>query len=446
MIKNAILIIGGGPAGIITAVTARGHYPDKSITLVKSVEKGVIPCGIPYMFGSLENPEQNALSTDGLAGKNIKVVVDKATCVNKERKVVTMESGEEYEYEKLVLAVGSKPIVPPIKNIEAKGVYPILKEMDYLKNMVSVAKSAMDVVVIGGGFIGIEMADEIASMGEKNITVVEMLPNILCNAFDEEFCNEGAKKLKEKGVKLMLGKSVTEIIGEDQVKAVKLNDGTEIKADMVVLGIGAKPNSDCVHKCELDIGRGGGIWVNDYMRTSDKNIFAVGDCAEKRDFFTREHAPVMLASIATAEARIAGANIYDIKVVRINHGTIAAFSTYVNGLALGSAGLTERTAQNMGFEMVVGTSEAPDRHPGKMPGASKIHVKLVFSKKSKIILGGQVSGGNSVGEMINVIATAIQKKLTANEIATLQIATHPKLTAAPTVYPLVTAAQAVENM
>lgn len=446
MIKTDILVLGGGPAGIITAVTARGHYPDKSITLVKSVEKGVIPCGIPYMFGSLESPEQNALSTDGLASKNIKVVVDTAMCVDREKRVVKMESGEEYEYEKLVLAVGSKPIVPPIKNIETKGVYPILKEMDYLKNMVNVAKSAKDVVVIGGGFIGIEMADEIASMGEKNVTIIEMLPNILCNAFDEEFCNEAAEKLNEKGVKLILGKTVTEIIADNGVKAVKLNDDTEIKADMVVLGIGAKPNSECVHKCGLDIGRGGGIWVNDYMRTSDENIFAVGDCAEKRDFFTREHAPVMLASTATAEARIAGANLYGIKAVRINHGTIAAFSTYVNGLALGSAGLTERAAQKAGFEILIGTAEAPDRHPGKMPGASKIHVKLIFSKKSRIILGGQVSGGNSVGEMINVIATAIQKKLTANEIATLQIATHPKLTAAPTIYPLVTAAQAVEKM
>ena len=446
MIKTNILVIGGGPAGIIAAVTARGHYPEKSITLVKSVAKGVIPCGIPYMFGSLESPEQNALSTDGLASKNINVVVDKAICVDKDNKTVKMESGDEYEYEKLVIAVGSKPIIPPIINIDTNGVYPILKDMDYLKNMVEVAKKAKDVVVIGGGFIGIEMADEIKTMGDKNVTIVEMLPNILCNAFDEEFCNQAAGKLRDKGVKLLLGKTVTEIMGTGNVEGVKLSDGTTIKADMVVLGIGAKPNSECVNKCGLDIGRGGGIWVNDYMRTSDENIFAVGDCAEKRDFFTREHAPVMLASTATAEARIAGANLYSIKAVRINHGTIAAFSTYVNGLALGSAGLTERTAKKAGFDILTGIAEAPDRHPGKMPGVSKINVKLIFSKKSKILLGGQVSGGSSVGEMINVIATAIQKRLTANEIATLQIATHPKLTSAPTVYPIVIAAQNVEKI
>lgn len=446
MLNTDILIIGGGPAGIITATTAKGHYPDKKIILVKSVADGAIPCGIPYMFGTLSDPEKNRLSTKGLEDKGITVKIDTAKCVDKEKRVVSFQSGEQIQYEKLVLAVGSKPIVPPIKGIEKKNVYPILKDMQYLLKMVKATKEAKDIVIIGGGFIGIEMADEIASNEGKNVYLVEMLDNVLTNAFDKEFCDAAAEKLRTKGVKLLLKSTVTEILGEDKVTGIKLSTGETINADLVVLGIGAKPNSECVHNCGLEIGRGGGIWVNDYMRTSDKNIFAVGDCAEKRDFFTREHTPVMLASTATAEARIAGANLFNIQAVRINHGTIAVFSTYVNGLTLGSAGLTEKSALKAGFDILIGEAASPDRHPGAMPDASKVKVRLIFSKKSKIILGGQVMGGKSAGEIINVIATSIQKRMTANEISTLQIATHPQLTAAPTVYPLVIAAQNVEKM
>ncbi len=149
----------------------------------------------------------------------------------------------------------------------------------------------------------------------------------------------------------------------------------------------------------------------------------------------------MLASTATAEARIAGSNLFGLKVIRENKGTIAIYSTCINGLVLGSAGLTENTAQQEGFEILVGIAEAMDKHPGTMPKASKIRVKLVFSKHSGIILGGQVAGGISCGEIINIIGVAIQKRMSVAELETLQMATHPYLTSAPTIYPLVLAAQ-----
>jgi NADPH-dependent 2,4-dienoyl-CoA reductase/sulfur reductase-like enzyme len=446
MNKTDILILGGGPAGIITAMTAKGYYPEKDITVMKSVDAGVIPCGIPYMFATLDDPDKNALKTTGIESKGIKVIVDEAIDVDKIDRIVKTKSGNEYQYEKLVIATGSKPIVPPIEGIDKIGVYPIKKDLTYLKKMVEKAKAVKNIVVIGGGFIGIEMADEVASLEDKNVAIVEMLSNVLLNAFDDEFCEAAADKLIEKGIKLHLNSKVVEIVGADKATAVKLEDGTELPADMVILGIGAIQNIECIKKCDLRIGRGGGIWVNDYMRTTDRNIFAVGDCAEKRDFFTRDHSPVMLASTATAEARIAGANLYGIKAIRTNPGTIAAFSTYINRLALGSAGLTENTAKDEKFDIVVATSEAPDKHPGAIKGTEKIVVKLIFSKNTKVLLGGQLRGGISVGELINVIAVAIQKRMTANEIAMLQIATHPKLTAAPTIYPIITAAQNIAKL
>ncbi len=149
----------------------------------------------------------------------------------------------------------------------------------------------------------------------------------------------------------------------------------------------------------------------------------------------------MLASTATAEARIAGANLYRLKVVRENKGTIAIYSTYIDGIVLGSTGLTENSARNEGFEIVTGTADGADKHPPTLSGVSKIKVKLIFSKYSGIILGGQVAGGMSCGEIINLIGAAIQKRVSFAELETLQMATHPYLTSAPTVYPIVLAAQ-----
>ena len=148
----------------------------------------------------------------------------------------------------------------------------------------------------------------------------------------------------------------------------------------------------------------------------------------------------MLASTATAEARIAGANLYQIKVVRENKGTIAIYSTYIDGIVLGSAGLTEKTARKEGFEIVCGVVDGVDKHPATLPGTVKSKVKLIFSKQSGIILGGQVSCGMSCAQVINLIGIAIQKRMSLTELETLQMATHPYLTSAPTAYPLVLAA------
>ena len=161
----------------------------------------------------------------------------------------------------------------------------------------------------------------------------------------------------------------------------------------------------------------------------------------QKDFYTHKEAQVMLASTATAEARIAGANLYSLKVVRENKGTIAIYSTYIDGKVLGSAGLTENAAEKEGFEIVTGNAEGVDKHPGTLPNASNIKLKLIFSKNSGIILGGQVAGGISCGEIINLIGIAIQKRMSFVELETLQMATHPFLTSAPTVYPVVLAAQ-----
>jgi len=439
--KADILVIGAGPAGIISAVTARKYYPEKKIVVMKSIDKGVIPCGIPYMFASLKDPDENKLGNAAMDKNNIDVVVDEAIAIDREKKTVTTKDGQQFIYEKLVLATGSEPITPPIEGIDKKGVYPIYKDMVYLKRFIEEAKKAKNILILGGGFIGVEFADEVSKIDGLNVSLVEMLPTLLPNSLDQEFSEIALKTLESRGVTVLTGTRVEAILGDEKVEKVRLSGGKEIDADCIIIGIGGIANTKIASDAGLNLGTSKGILVDEYMRTSDPDVFAVGDCAAKRDFYTHKETSVMLASTATAEARIAGANLYKLKVVRENKGTIAIYSTYIDGKVLGSAGLTESAAQKEGFEIVVGNAAATDKHPGTLPETSKVNVKLVFSKSSGIILGGQVSGGISCGEVINIIGVAIQKRMSIVELETLQMATHPYLTSAPTVYPIVLAAQ-----
>jgi NADH oxidase (H2O2-forming) len=441
--RSDILVIGAGPAGIVSAVTARKYYPSKKIVVIKDIKEGVIPCGIPYMFSSLKNPEENKLGMASLESNNIEIIVDTAVKINRQEKIVETESKTRYSYEKLILAIGSTPLILPIKGVEKQGVYPVHKEMGYLKGVVDNIKQCKNVLVIGGGFIGVEFADELSKIKGIKVTLVEMLPKLLANSFDPEFSEIAENRLREKGVDLLTNTRVEEITGQDKVEKVRFSNGKEIPFEAIILGVGSKPNVKLAVDAGLDLGKGKGIWADEYMRTSDFDIYAVGDCVGKRDFYTRRDTAVMLASTATAEARIAGANLYQIKVIRENKGTIAIYSTYIDGLVLGSAGLTEKTARQEGFEIVVSSIDGFDKHPSSLPGACKGKIKLIFSKQSGIILGGQVSCGMACAQMINIIGIAIQKRMSCTELETLQIATHPYLTSAPTMYPIILAAQDV---
>jgi len=176
------------------------------------------------------------------------------------------------------------------------------------------------------------------------------------------------------------------------------------------------------------------------MRTVDEHIFACGDCAEKLSFFGGCPCPLKLASIATAEARIAGANLFGIR--RENIGTVGVWSTCIGETAFATAGLTESLADERGYSVVVGLAEAPNRHPGGMPGMTEMRVKLVFEARSGVLLGGQVMGDKAAGELINGISACVQRRMTADDIATFQTGTHPALTASPIAYQFVNAAEA----
>ncbi|MBW2118172.1 MAG: FAD-dependent oxidoreductase [Deltaproteobacteria bacterium] len=437
MKKADVVIVGGSAAGIEAAITARKHYSSKNVIVVRREEKALVPCGIPYIMGTFGSAEKDVMPV-ALLG-DAELIIDEVTSIDREAMSVTTAGGEIIGYDRLILATGSRPAVPPIPGADLNNVFTIRKEINYLKQLQEALKQAKEVVVVGGGFIGAEFADECRKMG-LNVTVVELLEHCLYLNCDEGFCIRIEDKMREVGVQVNTTCRVKSIVGDRRVDYVECEKGLRFKADVVILAIGVVPNTELARDAGLEIGDQKGIWVDQYMITSDPNIFAIGDCAEKFCFFTGKPTAIRLASVATREARIAGANLFQSRRRR-NQGTIGVFGTMIADVATGVAGLTERAAQNLGFDLVIGEATAVDRHPGAMPGARELRVKLIFDRSSAKLIGGEACGGVTAGEIANVMAQAIAAGMTASDIAISQVGTHPALTASPLVYQIVNAAE-----
>lgn len=437
-----VVVIGGSAAGLPAALTARRHYPGKKILLIRKEEKVLIPCGIPYIFGTVETPENNLIPNTPLEKNNIDLWIGEAESVSCEEKTVRLTSGAQVSYDKLVLATGSQPFVPPIPGIDKENVFPVIKDVVYLEKMLDRMNKTRNLIILGGGFIGVEFADECKKKRDINVTVIELLDQCLQLAFGESNsrCScEVEAALMKKNINVLTGTKLEEVLGNGGITGVRLSDSRKLDADALIVGVGVTPNTDLAEKAGLETDKYG-IIVDSAMRTSDPDIFACGDCTKKTSFFTGKPCALRLASIASTEARVAGANLFAAR--RSNPGVVGIFSTAIDHLTVGCAGLSETDAENEGFDVAWGEAEAADRHPGKMPGMSSMWVKLVFNARNGELIGGTVKGGPSAGELINTISACIQKRMNADDIATFQIGTHPAVTASPIAYQLVNAAEA----
>lgn len=431
-----VVIIGGGPGGVTTALSARNTYPDKKIVLIRKEKTTLIPCGIPYTLHTLERVEDDILPDKLLENNDIDLIINEVIDVKDGE--LTLNDGEKIEWKKLVLALGSQPFIPPIPGVDKKGVYPIGKDIDLLRELREKVEDAENIVIIGGGFIGVEVADELLKKGKK-VLIVEKLPSLLPLSMDREFGDSVIDVLRQNGAEVVVGVSLKEIIGGEKVEGVILEDGRRYSADLVIIAVGYKPNIELAKQLGIEVDSRYGIIVDEYLRTSMKDVFAVGDCTAKRVFLTGKWSKLMLASTAMAQGRLAGSNLFDIKVIKEFNGTIGTFSTKIGGVAFGATGLTEEQAKRWNIEYTVGVNETVDKHPSKLPDANKVYIKMIYAKYSHVLLGAQIKGGDSVGEWINMLSVMVQKKMTDMEIDTLQIGTHPLLTSSPIVYPVINA-------
>jgi len=444
MTKTDVLVVGSSAAGLVAATTGKRVNPDKEFTVVTMMPKTLIPCGIPYIFGSIEKSDNDILPAGKMfEGAGIKAIYDEIISIDTKNKTATLKNKEEITYDKLILGTGSLPNRPSwLKGSDLENVFTVPKNKVYIDEMQSKLKNCKKIITIGAGFIGVEISDELIKAG-KEVTLIEKLPNILGFAFDEDISVKAEGILKERGVNIITGTGVTEILGSEKANGVLLENGKKIEADAVILSMGYHPNTELAKNAGLKINENGFIIVDEYMRTDVDDIFAIGDCAEKRDFVTRKSSPVMLASTACAEARIAGMNLYKLSAIKTFSGTISIFSTAIGNNGFGVAGLTENIANQENFDIVTGFFEGIDRHPGTLKDTHSQSVKLIVGKESGVILGGEVSGGLSIGELTNTIGIMIQNRMTINSLLTAQIGTHPLLTASPAGYPLIKAAENV---
>ncbi len=433
-VTTNVLIIGGGPGGLLSGLTTAQYWPGKRIIMVRMEKNALVPCGIPYIFGTLGSLEQDMLpGIEQLKSMGVELEIGRVTAINPQDQVAIMDNGDQIFYERLVLSTGSEPFIPPIPGGNLEGVFTIHKNYSYQDNLFrKVIPGMKKLVIIGGGFIGVEFAEEIS---KRNIEVhiVETMNHLLVAVFDKEIYLPVEQYLTGRGIHIHCHRTVETILPADdpvKVGGVQLEGGEKIEADGVLIAIGVRPRNELAKKAGLSLSRHGAVLVDGFQRSLDYlEIFAVGDCAQKQDFFTRREGGALLASQAAAEGRIAGMNMYSLQLLRHNAGSVAVYAGMVGELAFGAAGMTAAQARQSGFSILVGEARSLDHYPPAMPDGHEVYCRLVFARESLRLLGGQILGGVTTGELANEIGFLIQNRVTATEIASFQTCMHPRLTA-----------------
>jgi len=429
-----IVVIGGGVATKGFLSTALDFYEDIEITVVRRYERAPVPCGIPYVIGTLNSADENISSDKNFIEKSVKFIIDEVVDIDLKDKKLSLKKEKDLAFDKLVIATGAKPVCLSIKGANLENIMPIYKDVDYVKTIREKVENAKDIVIIGGGFIGVELADEISKLEGKNVSVIELARNCLFQVFDEEFCENIESLLIKNGIKVYNKMGVQEFRGENAVKEVVLSNGKIIKADLVFLNIGANPDIELAERAKLDITSMGNIAVDRFMRTSHPDVLAIGDCASKLDFFSGKESKIMLASVAAREGRIAADNLFNCNLQLEPFGVVSIFSTCIDGVYFGSAGLSEEGAKRCGYRCSVVNVETFDRHPKTLPDTNQLKAIFIFAQENGLLLGAQLMGGIQVAEIANIIGFAIQERNTAIQLFGKVYGTHPLATSSPNHY------------
>lgn len=433
--SKKIVIVGGVAGGATAAARLRRIDETSHIVMFERGEHiSFANCGLPYYIGEvIEN--RNALLVQTVEGMSSKFNLDirnysEVTNINREEKTVSVKNvntGEEYveSYDYLLLSPGAKPIVPPIKGInEANNIFTLrnIPDTDRMKAWVD-EKKPKKAVVIGGGFIGLEMAENLHHRG-IDVTIVEASDQVMA-PLDYEMAAIVHQHIEEKGATLILNDAVESFEGFG--KKVILSSGRILESDITILSIGVRPENELATGAGLKVGKRGGIIVNKYLQTEDPFIYAIGDAIEVKDFIQQIPTMVPLAWPANRQGRIVADNIYGKKLAY--HGTLGTAIAKVFDLTVAVTGNNEKTLKNIeaDYEAI---HIHPLTHAGYYPGGSPISLKLTFNPKTGIIYGVQGVGQKGVDKRIDVIATAIKAGLTIYDLPELELAYAPPYSSA----------------
>ena len=407
-------------------------------------------CGLPYYIEGLiedvnrlivRRPEQ--FEEQGahvhLNKRCIKIMPDEHKVLVQD---VNSDTVEEVEYDKLAITTGARPILPPIKNIHLKNIFTVRKVQDGINIRNKIRESdTKKAVIVGGGYIGIEMLEALYANGIETI-LIEMNEHIL-SIFDPEMSDlikEEIVQLSNGKVQIITSDAVVAFEGDDKVERIITANGRVIDADLVIVSVGVIPNTEIARDAGIELGVSNAIRVNNRMQTNIKDIYAAGDCIENFHLVSKNYAWIPLGSSANKEGRCAAINIsgrYD-----AFPGVLGSAVTRYNGLSISLTGLNETEAKKYGFDVISSIMTKKDK-AGYMPQAENITIKLVVDKRSKKILGAQAIGSGDADKRINTVASAIQADQTVDEFLHLDMTYAPPFSTA--VDPLLSAALVINN-
>lgn len=430
------VVIVGGVAGGATAATRLRRLNEHAQIIVfeRSGYISYANCGLPYYIGGvIEDKEELTLQTPESIWDRFRIdmkVHHEVTDIDTSQKTVTvhnLDSGKVYEesYDKLILSPGAKPVMPNLPGMDNEKIFTLRTVEDTLKIRAFVEeRKPKTAVMVGGGFIGLEVAENLCDLGVK-VTVVQR-PKQLMNTLDYDMATLVHNKLRSKGISLKLGGDVIGFEEKERLQ-VLLKDDEPVSADMVLMAIGVSPESTLAKKAGLKLGIKGAIVVNDKMETSVPDIYAVGDAVQVKHTVTGNDAVISLAGPANKQGRIAADNICGLD----SHykGSMGSSVIKLFDMTAANTGLTEKAAKNAGidYERVV---LSPASHAGYYPGAKVMTMKVVYEKNTLRILGAQIVGYDGADKRLDVIATAISAGLKADMLKDLDLAYAPPYSSA----------------
>ena len=431
------VVIVGGVAGGATAA-ARIRRLDERSEIVVFERSGFISyanCGLPYYIGGvIEDPEALTLQTPESFWQRFRIhmkVHHEVTAIHPDRKTVSvknLESGEEFEesYDKLLLSPGAKPLWPKLPGMESRKLFTLrtVEDTFRIRDFVD-QNNPKSAVMVGGGFIGLEVAENLRHLG-LDVTIVQR-PKQLMNPFDADMASFIHAEMRKHGVKLALGYSVEGFAERDGGVDVLLKDQPSIHADMVVLAIGVTPESTLAREAGLALGMKGSILVNDRMETSVPDIYAVGDAVQVKHYVTGQDALIALACPANKQGRIAADNICggDSRYL----GSQGSSVLKVFDMTAATTGINETNARKAGLDVDT-VILSPMSHAGYYPGGKVMTMKVVFEKGTYRLLGAQIVGYDGVDKRIDVLATAIHAGMNATQLKDLDLAYAPPYSSA----------------
>ena len=444
------IIIIGGVAGGASAATRlrRMNETNEIIMFERSDYISFANCGLPYHIGETIKDRNNLLvqTVKGMKdrfGIDVRVKTEVLKINPKEKTVLAknLVTGEKYEesYDKLLLSPGAEAFIPPIPGVHSKNIYSLrnMSDMDKIKSKVD--KKVKRAVVIGAGFIGLEIAENLVER-DIEVTIIEKSNQVLAPV-DFEIASEVHQHIKEFKTELFLNDGAKEFIEMGDKTKVKLESGIEIIADIIIMAIGVRPENKLALEAGLEIGKTGGIKVNEYLQTSDEDIYAVGDAIEVKHYINGAESLIPLAWPANRQGRIVADTILGIRQKPYT-GSLGTSILKAFDLTVSATGLNEKTLKRLGIPYMVTTVNRND-HASYYPGATPLTLKLIFNKEGDI-LGAQAIGYKGVDKRIDIIATAIKGNLKVWDLQEVEVAYAPPYNSAKD--PVNIAGYVAENM